>query len=453
MKNPGNSQNAWSGLAVLWSIYCGSVLTIGRFQQWTRIVIWVGAAIVIAKTIPLLVQKTKDIPTEASRMAAFTGWCLLGLLNVVDAGAYLNYLKLIVELLLLIVCFSTAIRNSETTDSLWWAFMVSAVFNVLYIVFAGSQSVRFVTDDGVVRASGLMLNPNAMGYISVFGIIGAMTVFGTSRTLALRVVCSVCGAILGMGIFATVSRGAFVVFAVAAVLWPFALGLYTRKNAASALSLTLILGVLFYWGAHSVLSNTHLGTRLAQSSGDRLMHEKRYDLVLVGLRMVARHPLIGVGLGQFGKASGTGSYAHNDWLEVASTTGIPGWIIYVSIYFAAWQRMSRALPFIRERHDRYRVNMARILLVALLVAGIFSPNFISFESMFGIAFVVGMGHWAERKRAEMLFLHRHSAFVSPFRQRTLIRSTQWRAERARRDGQRHSAARGVNRQAARTERS
>ena len=125
----------------------------------------------------------------------------------------------------------------------------------------------------------------------------------------------------------------------------------------------------------------------------------RFDLVFIGLRIFAENPIFGCGLGQFGVASETGYYAHNEIAEILSTTGLPGFLIYFSVYVMVWRRLSRSLEGPCEPLFAYRVNMARMILLIMLVSGSLSrPNFISQDTMFLLALVVGISHWAERMR-------------------------------------------------------
>jgi hypothetical protein len=66
------------------------------------------------------------------------------------------------------------------------------------------------------------------------------------------------------------------------------------------------------------------------------------------------------------------------------------------MYAVAWRRLSRSLRVIVDPLARYRVNIARVSLLILVITGLVStPNFLSKPSMFLLATAVGIAHWAE----------------------------------------------------------
>lgn len=72
-----------------------------------------------------------------------------------------------------------------------------------------------------------------------------------------------------------------------------------------------------------------------------------------GLRMIERHPLMGIGLGEFkpqmdayaDPGVGFSSIAHNTYLEVASETGLPNFFIFLAMLFFTY----RSLGDVRRR--------------------------------------------------------------------------------------------------------
>jgi|SRR5215472_974237 len=68
-----------------------------------------------------------------------------------------------------------------------------------------------------------------------------------------------------------------------------------------------------------------------------------------GLRMVARHPLTGIGLGQFkpkmddyaDPGVSISSMAHNTYLEVAAETGLPNLLVFAAMLFFTYRTLSQ----------------------------------------------------------------------------------------------------------------
>jgi O-antigen ligase len=68
-----------------------------------------------------------------------------------------------------------------------------------------------------------------------------------------------------------------------------------------------------------------------------------------GLRMVARHPLTGIGLGQFKPKMDDyadpgvtiSSLGHNTYLEVAAETGLPNFLVFAAMLFFTYRSLSQ----------------------------------------------------------------------------------------------------------------
>lgn len=189
-----------------------------------------------------------------------------------------------------------------------------------------------------------------------------------------------------------------------------------------------------YYVALWIQGNTNLGTRVEKIVENNGGPTQRENLIVVGLKMTKDHPLFGVGLGQFGLASKTGTYAHSEWIELLATTGIPGFLFFMSIYISAWRRLTRTFKYISDPIIRYRAKFAKMTLIILIVAGaVFRPNFLNMDTIFLMALIVGISHWMrdtmmpkavpQRHRdllAKQILLSRHDrAEVPEIKKRTL----------------------------------
>ncbi len=78
-------------------------------------------------------------------------------------------------------------------------------------------------------------------------------------------------------------------------------------------------------------------------------------------------------------------------------------MFYYSAYLMAWKRLSWSLGFLHDPPDRYRINMARVTLLILLMSGaLFRTNYMKQDTIFLIAMVVGMAQWAELRARQVL---------------------------------------------------
>ncbi len=136
------------------------------------------------------------------------------------------------------------------------------------------------------------------------------------------------------------SRGGFIAIAVAAV-W---LILHSPRRLRNFVVLIILI--------------TPPLLLLPMSPMQRLMHPKasdvtgqvdRYASWKAGLRMIERHPVMGIGLGEFkpqmlkyaDPGVGFSSIAHNTYIEVAAETGLPNFIVFLAMLFFTYRTLSR----------------------------------------------------------------------------------------------------------------
>nr|HPJ57883.1 O-antigen ligase family protein [Kiritimatiellia bacterium] len=266
-------------------------------------------------------------------------------------------------------------------------------FRVVY----GQGPISFdrIADTRVVER---IAGANAVGFYCVLGIIGMLALMQEVKSLWLRGGLAAGGVIALYGVVLSASRGAFVALIATAVLWPVLCMVGGSKDKSKAVVGALVVLVLAYWMFQFVVESTYLGVRFTNATQlEDGSSQTRLELFLTGLRVFAQNPIFGTGLGQFGVVSRTGHYAHNEFAEIIATTGLPGFLMYFSIYLLVWRRLSGCLRRVADPLIAYRINMARLIVLILVLSGFLSrPNFIAQDTMFLLGLVVGVSHWAER---------------------------------------------------------
>lgn len=107
-----------------------------------------------------------------------------------------------------------------------------------------------------------------------------------------------------------------------------------------------------------------------------------------GLRMIEAHPITGIGLGQFkpkmdlyaDPGTTLDTIAHNTYMEIAAETGLPNFLIFVTLLFFAYRSLSR----VRRRASDSGpplVHLAATGIQAGLVGFIVGAFFLSAEHM------------------------------------------------------------------------
>lgn len=121
--------------------------------------------------------------------------------------------------------------------------------------------------------------------------------------------------------------------------------------------------------------------------------ETRWDLLVTSLQVTVRHPLLGVGPGNFApytaeqaKANGRNGYwvgTHNTYTQISSEAGIPALCVYLAILggsIAALRRIRRRAMGIPGDEARSIANMALALQTSFIAFAILCPfNHMAYE--------------------------------------------------------------------------
>jgi O-antigen ligase len=374
-------------------------MTVGRFEAYTQPVLWIGGLVVGLLTFRLLSLRMSDLPSEVWILAALAGWSLLAGVEAADGEAYLDYLKLLLVCLCIVALLGAVVRRNGDMNSMWWAFLAVAVFNAWYVFNSGVE-MSLGGLRGLERQRGLTGNPNALGFYSFTGLLGAMAIFGETKSFLGKALCVVGSVVALGGMVMAGSRGAYLVWVLSVLLWATTCLGGSRKRVWKVALGAVIGGALLVPVAGWIQANTALGKRTMEAvRQENTTGEDRLDLVIMGAKLALEHPLTGVGLGQFGIASGTGEYAHNEWAEFAATTGIPGFLLVLGVYVSVWRGLARVISRGRSSLEVYRARMGRLTLIVLVVSGaVFRPNLICVDTMFLLAVVAGAANWSPARR-------------------------------------------------------
>jgi O-Antigen ligase len=136
------------------------------------------------------------------------------------------------------------------------------------------------------------------------------------------------------------SRGGFIAISVA-FLW--LLWHSPRRLRSLILIMVLVTPPLLFLPSSPLRRLIHPKTSDKTGQLDRIIAWK------AGLRMVERHPLTGIGLGQFKPEMDSyadpgvnfSSIAHNTYLEVAAETGLPNFFLFAAMLFFTYRSLSR----------------------------------------------------------------------------------------------------------------
>ena len=306
------------------------------------------AVITIAVFVPtqLAVENRITIRTREVNRALLL--LLLAGLSVVFASDRSVAWKALVEYAKVIVMFVVMVnvlRSGNRLKALLWLVLIASV--ILSLAAINDYRLGILASNGKRIAGaigGLFENPNdlALHLVTFFPIViglamgsknplGRMFYFGTSL-------------ILLAGIVVTFSRGGFLglICVFAALVWK--LGKKHRTTIAIATILLVGVFLLLAPGAY----RKRLGTTEDDSAQARTAELKR------SIYLSVRHPLVGIGLGNFVLYSDREHATHNAYTQVSSEMGLTAAVIYVLFLVAALKRARKAADLAaKEKRNKW----------------------------------------------------------------------------------------------------
>jgi probable O-glycosylation ligase (exosortase A-associated) len=276
---------------------------------------------------------------------------------------------IIFELMLQVVNQKKQLRSLFTlvTVSLTLMSMV-AVKNYL----SGEFTLRGERIAGIV--GGMFSNPNDLAIALNMTWPLALVLALTTKEKRKKIFYLVCIGVMMTAIITTFSRGGFISLMAAGGLLAWKLGRGRRISTvlASLLLAGCLLAIMPGNYVHRLLTIVNVEQDETGSA------QERQQLLETGLNLAMRHPVIGVGMGNFHIYTAQDKVAHNSYVEIAAELGLIGLIAYLIILFSSMKRMNRiekeiALspdPGLRE--TRYYAIGVQGALMAYAIGSIFA---------------------------------------------------------------------------------
>ncbi len=393
-------------------IFC---YTVGpRFSGLVLAAQFLGLAMGVAVAIRWI-RTGVQIPLQIGLLALFVVWAVgTGGVLATDHGLYLGGVERMLEIFLLSVCVAAIAAKCRTPIMGFLAItglgLIFACYSLVVGDFARAQEFSQQGERLVgYRASSLAYNPNTLGVFCALGLPGLALLWRRATRLWQSAVLVGLGLLLLAGAVYSGSLKALVLVPVFLAAWGWFCyrQLFFRKAAvfiSVAIAITAVaVGISF------VLRETYSGYRLrAVFSGESKdpSTDLRLSMIEEGLEMVKDHPLAGVGLYQFAARSSHRTYAHNDYVEVAATTGLIGLGIYLSVFaLAAW----RLFAIRRFHRGTEAAHVAGVCLAVLITCGVAAFAIVcscSIEFWCFISGVFGFTSAAWRETARLSVGHR-----------------------------------------------
>jgi len=239
------------------------------------------------------------------------------------------------------------------------------------------------------RAASFLANPNTFGFFMIYGVVALAYFWGTTESRLARLLIPWAAAAFAFSLLFSASRKSFLCLLVFVAAWVW---FCYRKQVLRSWRVVAIVGAVAVGCVLLtlyMLEHTYLGERFQETAEAGGLGESRTLMYVEGLRLFYRHPIMGVGLGNFTPLSSLGTYSHSEYIEVLSTTGIVGALLYFPIYVVLWFRLRRIERARSGPKLKYQTGVFKALIICLLFLGFGTPLFIGINFWFIMASLIG----------------------------------------------------------------
>lgn len=208
------------------------------------------------------------------------------------------------------------------------------------------------------------------------------------------------------GVVLTYSRSGFLAMLLggAICLWQFGIkGRRLHLVAATILGVILLAVVAPLLGLYPKIWVDRMATIITNSpdrleeSYDNGSKEAREELLHLSLSFMAKHPVFGVGPGNFAAVSGTWRVAHNTYTELGAEAGLPALLLFLLVLGMAFRnlwRASRSAAFKDDIEIQVFTGAMWASFGAYLLGAAFSDTQYELFPYFMVAYTTALYHLA-----------------------------------------------------------
>jgi putative inorganic carbon (HCO3(-)) transporter len=264
--------------------------------------------------------------------------------------------------------------------------VATGAYGNTYGGFAQASVENIVGTTNAYRIGGPFGDPNFFGQLLVVAIALALALMTTTPSRRVRAASFASAVVCGITVFLTYSRGALIALGVVVAVWLWSnkrRGLVVGCLVAGALAIALLPGA--YGSRLSQVTSIIPGLSNPAQTTDPALRGRESALI-VGTRMFADHPVVGVGAANFPVhylsyatsvglvVSGQQLSPHNLYMEVAAEQGVVGVLVFGGIVIGAFASVKRARRELLDAGDTATAPLVagvRNALIGYLVASLF----------------------------------------------------------------------------------
>lgn len=297
-------------------------------------------------------------------------------------NAFVDFLKVV----LMFIVMVNVIRTENRWKLLLLLLLIISCFLSASALRDYSAGLELVEDIRVTGRIGNMFdNPNDMALHLVTMVPISVGLLLSTRNRLLKVFGVSCAILMIGGIVVTFSRGGLVglIFALGVLVWKL-----RRRNSFLVIVATIVLGGAFIMFAPGGIAS-RFSTIFDQDEGSSVSARK--DDLKRSLLVTLRHPLFGIGIGNFILRSNRAVATHNSYTQVSAEVGIAAMALYVLFIITPLKRLRSLERETMVDRKKSRYYYLAIGVQASIVGYMVCSFFASVAFLWYVYYLVALG--------------------------------------------------------------
>jgi O-antigen ligase len=323
----------------------------------------IGALSVIALFLSRNSLKNMGKRIKASQVKCLLGLLVLAVISIPFAvwpGGSFNFLITYYwKTLLLFVLILGLVVSMKDVDRVIWAFLIAIFLLGVFSIASDIQGIAFAKERVYVTET---YDANDLAMVMIVAFPFAVFWFLNRKGL-IRLICGGLTALIIVTIILTASRGGFVGFLGVSLAILLRARKILRKAFVPLIIITILGSGVFVFYAKSSFRERMSTLLTYEQDYNVTAYSGRIEIWKRGLKIMAEHPIFGVGIDGFTTAEGLShkdvggkwSTAHNSFIQIGAELGVVGLILFCYIIWTSLKGMRKVLKSVSQEKDAYPI--------------------------------------------------------------------------------------------------
>jgi O-antigen ligase len=342
---------------------------------------------------------------ELKMYLLFFTWAMLGFIVAKYPYYFFEKIRTLFQFVIMVVVVSFYAKNVRCVSILLAALFIGIMIVGVSAILTGDFQRAEISEEDA-RAAGFVMNANTFAIVITYGLMVLLYYFRAFRSWLIKAGIIVLLLAAVRFVIASGSRSGFICMGLLLASWFFFTyrkEIFHRPQVAIAALLMVVAigGYASFRMKDSLLLRRFVTAEEALTTGGgEGSTTSRMMMVKEGLSIISENPLVGVGLGHFIFHSKTEKYAHNNYIEIFASTGIPGGICYYAIYVIILLRLHRLSRHELTFKQKQLLNIFTAYMAVRMIHDLAGVSYYAKPEWVILAIIIGFTYSLQHELAE-----------------------------------------------------